>query len=272
MPIQYLRFALPVVATLALGPAVADPLRIVALGDSLTAGLGLEANASFAARLEGALAARGHDVVIVNAGVSGDTASDGLARVDWSVGDDADAVIVELGANDSLRGVDPAITRDALDRLLARLGERRLPVLLAGMIAPPNLGADYGAAFNPIYAEIAARHGALLYPFFLDGVAARRDLNQPDGLHPTAAGVDVIVERILPSVEALIARVRDKRAQGALAPEQPRPFHPILTMKGDTPCRDCSPASRSPPRSATGWRFSAVAFPAPAGSTGRITI
>lgn len=272
MPIQYLRFALPIVAALAVaaaaGPALADPIRIVAFGDSLTAGLGLEADAAFTDRLQTALAARGRDVVIVNAGVSGDTASDGLARLDWSVGDDADAVIVELGANDAFRGVDPAITRDALDRLLARLGDRGLPVLLAGMVAPPNLGRDYGAAFNPIYEELAARHGALLYPFFLDGVAARHDLNQPDGIHPNAAGVDVIVRRILPSVEALIDRVRRDGVQGRRVPDRPPPV-PALVKKGDSPCRACSPASKYPPKSATGWRSSAAAFPAPAGSTRR---
>jgi acyl-CoA thioesterase I len=186
-------------------PARAEPLRIVALGDSLTAGYGLAASEAFTGRLEAALRARGHDVMIVNAGVSGDTASDGFARLDWSVGDDADAVIVELGANDALRGVDPAITRDALVKLLTRLEERDLPVLLAGMRAPPNLGADYGEAFNPIYSELATEHGAILYPFFLDGVASRQDLNQPDGIHPNAEGVTVIVDGILPSVEALIA-------------------------------------------------------------------
>jgi acyl-CoA thioesterase-1 len=186
-------------------PARAEPLRIVALGDSLTAGYGLEPAESFTVQLEAALKARGHDIVIVNAGVSGDTSSDGAARVDWSVGEDADAVIVELGANDALRGVDPAITRDALDGLLARLGERGLPVLLAGMLAPPNLGQDYSAKFNPIYPELAAKHGILFYPFFLDGAAARVDLTQPDGIHPNAEGVAIIVERIVPSVEALIA-------------------------------------------------------------------
>ncbi len=204
MPVQTLLFAAAVVALAAM-PAAAEPLRIVALGDSLTAGYGLDASESFTARLEAALKARGHDVVIVNAGVSGDTASDGLARVDWSVDDDADAVIVELGANDALRGVDPAITRDALDGILARLGERGVPVLLAGMLAPPNLGKDYGARFNPIYPALAAAHGVILYPFFLDGVAADAGLNQPDGIHPNAEGVAVIVERIVPSVEALIA-------------------------------------------------------------------
>ncbi len=189
-------------------PVAAEPVRIVALGDSLTAGYGLESADAFTGALEAALRARGHDVVIVNAGVSGDTASDGAARVDWSVGEDADAVIVELGANDALRGVDPAITRAALDRLLARLGERGLPVLLAGMMAPPNLGADYAAAFDPIYAELAAVHGAILYPFFLDGVAADAALNQDDGLHPNAEGVAVIVERIVPAVESLIAEAK----------------------------------------------------------------
>ena len=206
LPIQTLVAAVIVVVFAAM-PAYAEPLRIVALGDSLTAGYGLEAGDAFTGRLEAALKARGHEVVVVNAGVSGDTASDGLARVDWSVGDDADAVIVELGANDALRGVDPAITRDALDKLLARLAERGLPVLVAGMRAPPNLGAEFGAAFNPIYPELAAKYGAILYPFFLDGVAARTDLNQPDGIHPNAEGVAIVVERMAPSVEALISRV-----------------------------------------------------------------
>ena len=207
MPIK--TFALAMLAILALAvPGHAEPLRIVALGDSLTAGYGLESPDAFTGALQAALIARGHDVVIVNAGVSGDTASDGLARVDWSVGDDADAVIVELGANDALRGVDPAITRDALDRLLARLGERSLPVLVAGMLAPPNLGAEYAEAFNPIYPALAEEHGAILYPFFLDGVAADTALNQPDGIHPTAEGVAIIVERIVPSVEMLIEAAR----------------------------------------------------------------
>jgi acyl-CoA thioesterase-1 len=269
MPMKYLRPALTALAALAslALPASADPVRIVALGDSLTAGYGLAADESFVHRLEAALRARGHDVVIVDAGVSGDTASDGLARVDWSVGDDADAVIVELGANDALRGVDPAVTRDALDRLVGRLAQRGLPVLLAGMVAPPNLGADYGAAFNPIYADVAARHGAVLYPFFLDGVAARPDLNQADGIHPNAEGVAIVVDRIVPSVEALLARVARPATQGAVRPPSP----PSLALKGDTPCRDFSPASRFPPRSASGWRFFAAGFPAPAGSTVRTT-
>ncbi len=210
MPIQTLAVAV-IAVLLAVIPAHSDPIRIVALGDSLTAGYGLEAGDAFTGRLEAALKDRGHDVVIVNAGVSGDTASDGLARVDWSVEEGADAVIVELGANDALRGVDPAITRDALDKLLARLDERGLPVLLAGMRAPPNLGADFGASFNPIYPELAGKYDVILYPFFLDGVAARTDLNQPDGIHPNAEGVAIIVERIVPSVEALIAEASAAR-------------------------------------------------------------
>jgi acyl-CoA thioesterase I len=185
----------------------AEPIRLVAFGDSLIAGPGLAAENAFPARLEAALRARGHLVAVVDAGVSGDTARDGLARLDWSVGADADAVIVELGANDALRGTDPQITRDALDAILGRLSERGLPVLLAGMMAPPNLGEAYAAAFNPIYGELAERHGALLYPFFLDGVAGDSRFNLNDGMHPNGEGVDVIVERILPAVEALIARV-----------------------------------------------------------------
>ena len=196
---------LAVIAGLA-GPALAAPLKIVALGDSLTAGHGLGGAESFAQKLEAALKARGHDVVVVDAGVSGDTASDGLARLDWSVAEDAGAVIVELGANDALSGIDPKVTRNALDGILSRLVERRLPVLLAGMRAPPNLGQQYAEAFDGIYAHLAEQHGAILYPFFLDGVAATKSLNQADGIHPNAAGVDVIVTRILPAVELLIGK------------------------------------------------------------------
>ena len=173
----------------------------------MTAGLGLPASDSFPAKLEAALKARGHDVTVVNAGVSGDTASDGLARLDWSVGDDANAVIVELGANDALRGIDPATTRAALDKLLQRLAKRHLPVLLAGMLAPRNFGADYARSFDAIYADLAQKYGTPLYPFFLDGLVSRSDLVQADGLHPNATGVDLIVERIVPVVETLLARV-----------------------------------------------------------------
>ena len=189
-------------------PSSARPVKIVALGDSLTAGLGLPANAAFPARLERALAEKGIAAEVVNAGVSGDTTADGLARLDWSVPDDSDAVILELGANDALRGLDPAQTRANLDAILKRLTARRLPVLLAGMRAPPNMGAEYTKAFDAIYPDLAAAHGTILYPFFLEGVAADRALNQSDGLHPTAAGVDVIVARILPQAEELVRRAR----------------------------------------------------------------
>jgi acyl-CoA thioesterase-1 len=191
-----------------LGNAAAEPLRIVALGDSLTAGLGLAEKQAFPAKLEAALRAKGHDVELINAGVSGDTASGGLARLDWSVPDNANAVILELGANDALRAVDPAATRKALDAILKNLKARKIAVLLAGMQAPRNMGLDYNAAFDRIYPELAKTYGVFLYPFFLDGVAADTKLNQRDGIHPTAEGVDVIVERILPFVEKLIAQAR----------------------------------------------------------------
>ena len=211
-------FALVVAAALALAGALAGtaagadrPVRIVALGDSLTAGLGLPANAAFPARLEQALTAKGMAVEITNAGVSGDTASAALARLEWSVPEGTDAVIVELGANDTLRGIDPKVTREALEGIVGRLRQRRIEVLLAGMQAAPNLGPEYGRDFDAIYADLAARNDLLLYPFFLDGVATDAKLNQRDGLHPTAAGVDAIVARILPKAEELVARVRDKR-------------------------------------------------------------
>src|ERR1043166_6748514 len=205
------------VAVLALVWAAAQPgggerpVKIGALGVSLTAGLGPPADAAFPARLQRALARKGIAAEVVNAGVSGDTTADGLARIDWSVTEDADAVILELGANDALRGLDPAQTRGNLEAILRRLAARRLPVLLAGMRAPPNLGTDYVQAFDAIYPALAAAHGVIFYPFFLDGEAALRDLNQGDGIHPTAAGVDVIVAKILPQVEDLVARVRAAR-------------------------------------------------------------
>jgi acyl-CoA thioesterase-1 len=186
----------------------AKPIRIVALGDSLTAGLGLSRQDAFPAKLEAALRAKGLAVTIENAGVSGDTTSGGLARLDWSVPDGTDAVILELGANDALRGIDPKAARTALETIVKRLTARKIPVLLAGMLAPPNYGPDYARAFDPIYPELAKAYDLILYPFFLDGVVADRALNQGDGLHPTAAGVEVIVARILPKVEELIARVK----------------------------------------------------------------
>jgi len=198
-------------ATPGASAAAEKPVRIVALGDSLTAGYGLPADAAFPVRLEKALRAKGLAVEVSNAGVSGDTASGGLARLDWSVPEGTDAVILELGANDMLRGVDPKVTRAALTEIVRRLTARRITVLLAGMRAAPNLGPDYGRAFESIYSDLASQDGVLLYPFFLDGVAADGKLNQRDGLHPTAAGVDAIVAGILPKAEELVSRVRDKR-------------------------------------------------------------
>ncbi|HZS65068.1 MAG TPA: arylesterase [Xanthobacteraceae bacterium] len=190
--------------------AAAQSIKLVALGDSLTAGLGLPVQDAFPAKLARALQAKGFGVDVVNAGVSGDTASDGLNRVDWSVPNGTDAVIVEFGANDALRGVDPKITRKALDGILTKLQSRGIPVLLAGMEAPRNLGPDYFHAFDSIYPDLASAHGVLLYPFFLDGVATEARLNQGDGIHPTAAGVDIIVDRMLPKVEELLAQARSK--------------------------------------------------------------
>jgi len=200
-----------VLAVLAALPAAAAPVTILALGDSLTAGYGLPAADGFTVRLEAALRAKGRDVRVANGGVSGDTASGGLARLDWSLTPDVDGVILELGANDMLRGVAPAETRKALDAILGRLGERGLPVLVAGMRAAPNLGPAFRDAFDPIYPELADKHGADLYPFFLDGVAADPALNQADGIHPNVRGVDVVVARILPAVESLIDRIENSR-------------------------------------------------------------
>jgi acyl-CoA thioesterase-1 len=214
-PIQSaaLSLVLPVLASLlaAMAPARADPaVRMVAFGDSLMAGYGLRPDEAFPAKLQQALRRNGFAVEVSNAGVSGDTASAGLDRLDWSIPDGTQAVILELGANDALRGIDPAVTRGALDAILRRLKQRGIEVLLAGMRAPRNLGPDYAAAFDSIFPDLAARHGVMLYDFFLDGVATQSRLNQPDGVHPTAAGVDVIVAGILPKTEELLARVRAK--------------------------------------------------------------
>jgi acyl-CoA thioesterase-1 len=191
--------------------AAEPPLQIVMLGDSLTAAYGLPAKDGFVPRLQAALAAKGIAADIANAGVSGDTASDGLARLDWSVPQGTDAVIVELGANDMLRGIKPEVTRAALDTILQRLAARHIAVMLCGMRAAPNLGAEYGQAFDSIYTDLAAKYGAVLYPFFLDGSAGERKLTQADGLHPNADGVGVIVERILPKVEELVAHLRAQK-------------------------------------------------------------
>ena len=190
------------------GGASTGPVRVVAFGDSLTAGYGLRPGQAFPDVLQMALRARGHDVEVINAGVSGDTTAAGLQRLDWAVGQDADAVIVELGANDALRGQPPAETRANLDKIVSQLGARGLPVLIAGMRSPENWGSDYRDRFDAIFADLAAKHSALYYPFFLDGVATDPKLNLNDGLHPNPRGVAIIVERILPKVEELIGRVR----------------------------------------------------------------
>ena len=181
------------------------------LGDSLSAGYGLPAGAAFPERLALALKAKGKNIVMTNAGVSGDTASGGLGRLEWSVPDATDAVILELGANDALRGLDPTLTKAALDTILTKLEQRHIAVLLAGMLAPRNMGEDYARSFDAIFPALASTHPVVFYPFFLAGVAGDARLNQPDGLHPTAAGVDVIVARILPKVEELIARVSENK-------------------------------------------------------------
>ena len=188
--------------------AADGPVKIVALGDSLTAGYGLPVAEAFPTRLQAALKAKGIDATIANAGVSGDTTAGARERLDWSVPEGTQAVIVELGANDALRGLDPKLTEKTLDAILTRLDQRHLPVLFAGMKAPPNMGADYATAFDAIYPALAARHPVIFYPFFLDGVAADARLNQADGMHPNPAGVAIIVGRILPAVEQLVGKAR----------------------------------------------------------------
>ncbi|WP_274627189.1 arylesterase [Arvimicrobium flavum] len=208
MSFKRLFVAFSVIAIALIGLAAraeADPYRIVGFGDSLMAGYQLGPGEGFPDRLQAALRAKGHDVEVAGAGVSGDTTSGGLSRLDWSVPDGTDLVILELGANDMLRGITPELTETNLESMLSRLKERNIPVLLAGMMAAPNLGPDYASAFNGIYPRLAEKFGVPLYPFFLDGVAAQRDLLLADGMHPSAAGVDVMVQRILPVVEKVIA-------------------------------------------------------------------
>jgi acyl-CoA thioesterase I len=190
--------------------AAAQPLTLLGFGDSLMAGYGLQPSDAFPVKLEAALKAKGHDVKVINAGVAGDTALDGASRIEWALSDEVDAVIVEFGANDALRGLPVPQAEQALDQLLTKLAEKKLPVLIAGMRAPPNLGPDYQKAFDGMYPKLAEKHGMLLYPFFLDGVAAEVKLNQADGMHPNPAGVDVIVSRILPSVERLLDQAAAK--------------------------------------------------------------
>jgi acyl-CoA thioesterase I len=185
----------------------AAPVRLLVLGDSLSAGYGLAHDDGFEAQLAAALRTRGHDVRIVDGAVSGDTSAGGLARLDWSLGDGADVAIVELGANDGLRGVDPAVTEKNLGAILDRLAARHIPVLLTGMYAMPNLGRDYAQAFRAVFDRLGTRPGVLYDPFFLDGVATVPELNQPDRLHPNPQGVTRIVTRLLPLVEQLLSQV-----------------------------------------------------------------
>jgi acyl-CoA thioesterase I len=207
------------VAIMTVRPAVSQPapageaksIKMVVLGDSLSAGLGLPGQAAFPARLQKALNDKGLDVEISNAGVSGDTASGGRDRLDWSVPEGTEGVIVELGANDALRGIDPEITRDALTDIVTRLKARGVAVMLCGMLAPPNYGSDYASKFNAIYPDLAKSFDVPLYPFFLDGVAADAGLNQADGIHPTAQGVDIIVNKILPMVQAFVGTIGEQR-------------------------------------------------------------
>lgn len=188
--------------------AAQQPIQLVGFGDSLMAGYQLAPSESYTAQLETALQAKGHDVVVTNAGVSGDTTSGGLSRVDWSVPDGTDGVILELGANDALRGISPDETEKNLDAIISRLKERNIPVLLAGMLAPPNMGQAYSERFGEIYPRLAKKHDVPLYPFFLDGVVAVAGTQLEDGMHPNAKGVGIMVERSLPAVEAFLGDIR----------------------------------------------------------------
>jgi acyl-CoA thioesterase-1 len=199
------------IALIASATVAADPIRIVALGDSLTAGYGLPQNEGFVAQLQDAIDRAGIDAMVIDAGVSGDTTAGGLARIDWALADGADAVLVELGANDALRGIDPAASRANLQAIIEELVSRDVEILLVGMLAPRNLGGDYVAAFDAMYGELAEEHDTLLYPFFLEGVAANPDLNQSDGIHPNREGVAVIVDGIWDDILLLLARVEAKQ-------------------------------------------------------------
>lgn len=200
-------FSIAAMLVLSVQLAFAKPLTLLVLGDSLTAGLGLSPDEAFPAKLEAALKPRYPDLKIVNAGISGDTAADGLARLDWALTDDVDGLIVELGANDALRGLDVVQTETALDGILLKAKARNLPTLILGMRAPPNMGPDYATRFDGLFPRLAEKHDALLYPFFLDGIAANAGFNQADGIHPNASGVDQIVLKVMPKIEELIGKV-----------------------------------------------------------------
>jgi acyl-CoA thioesterase-1 len=189
------------------GAAAARTIQLVGFGDSLMAGYQLPPGDGFPEKLEAALKAKGVDVAIANAGVSGDTTGDGLARIDWSVPDGTDGVILELGANDALRGIAPEESEKNLEAIISRLRERGIAILLVGMLAPPNMGGDYAARFNPIYQRLAYRYGLTLYPFFLDGVVTHSELQLTDGMHPNSQGVDTVVQRFLPVAVEFVGTV-----------------------------------------------------------------
>ena len=214
--------ALLVVLTVTAAAASEPAVRLLVFGDSLTAGYGLPQEQSFPAQLEQSLRAADHDVEVINAGVSGDTAAGGLARLNWTLGGlpagAPAAAIVQLGANDGLRGLDPQSTFANLSAILAQFQNRGIPVLLTGMLAPPNLGSEYGQAFNAIYPRLAKEHDVIFYPFFLEGVAATPELNQDDGIHPNTQGVSVIVKNILPSVKGLLQQARQAERLGKFNP------------------------------------------------------
>jgi acyl-CoA thioesterase-1 len=209
---RVLHFIVMSVLGLAALPAVAQDraLQLVGFGDSLMAGYQLAPSESYTAKLEAALKAKGHNVTVTNAGVSGDTTSGGLSRIDWSVPDGTDGVILELGANDALRGISPEQSEKNLDAMLSRLKERNIPVLLVGIMAPPNMGGDYADRFNPIYKRLAEKYLVKLYPFFLDGVVTVPGTQLDDGMHPNPKGVDVMVEKSLPLVEGFLGDINHK--------------------------------------------------------------
>ncbi|PST17397.1 arylesterase [Mesorhizobium plurifarium] len=207
---DFLPFLFGLTMTIVLSAAArAEPVNLVGFGDSLMAGYQLPPEDAFPARLEKALKDKGIDVTIANAGVSGDTTSGGLARIDWSVPDGTDGVILELGANDALRGIPPEETRKNLEAMVVRLKQRGIAVLLAGMMAPPNMGPEYAERFNPIYPELAKAHETVFYPFFLDGIVTEARLKLEDGMHPNGDGIGVMVERFLPTAEAFVRSLQE---------------------------------------------------------------
>lgn len=201
-------FALSISATRADAPSI----TLVIIGDSLSAGYGLPKADAFPTQLERRLRDKGYNIRIINSGVSGDTTSGGRARLGWALGDNPDAVLLELGANDALRGLEPEQAFENLSAMLTTLKEKKIPVLLAGMRAPPNMGEDYAKAFDDVYARLDQAFDVVFYPFFLEGVVADPSLNQDDGIHPNAAGVAVVIDNILPAVEQLLARVKQGRS------------------------------------------------------------